>query len=299
MVLDWLRLLNCPDFGLFPRKMMTAQTKGQIAVSSEDEVEELLASADGLDCLIQTHSDGDKQDGVLRLVFIDLDFPGDLTRARTVLRRVLAHIKAEHGAQPFAQFSGCKGYHVVVPIHPIQTKPHAKDFLKFMQLKLSLGYCDPAILGDIVRLWRIPGTYNSRGILRGTGGEVVAVQEWDGQKLDTSLLWEEYRLFKLGEQMNARRKARAAKPGLRIEGMRPPIHALIQRAREGVNLTHRQRQAILNEMVAAGKGDGEIMGVFSHLPDFDESKTRYYIEYARKTGQKPFTSQHLREELQP
>lgn len=299
MTLDWLRLLNCQDFGLFPRKMMTAQTKGQIVVASEDEVDELLECADYLDCYIQTHSDGDKQDGTLRLIFMDLDFPGDLRRARTVLGRALAYMKDEYGCMsPYAQFSGAKGYHILQPIKPVKAGAHAKDFLRFMQLKLSRGYCDRQILGDIVRTWRIPGTYNSKGIRAGLDGRVEAVQPWDGQLLDVGVLWAEYRLFKLGEQISAKRKARASKPSLRIEGMRAPIHALMQRASEGQNLTHRQRQALLNEMLAAGKGDAEIMDVFSKLPDFNEGKTQYYIEYARRTGQKPFTSQHLREEAQ-
>jgi len=293
----FLSLFERPGITVWPRrKAMGFVTKGQVVVNDPAELQELIEASDRLDCFIQTHTAEDRARGLLYLVFIDIDCPGNLTRAEKLKSRVVSRIKKEFEVKPYCQFSGFKGYHVIVPVKPTQINPPSlvSDFLRFCQLRLSKGYCDPQLLGDAVRLVRIPGTYNSKGVKAGMDGFVTPIQEWGGQELDPGLLWEEFKLAKLEERLHRQhRKQKTAKPTARAGGLRAEVSALIERARQGVSLTHRQRLAILFELIANGWTDDQILDVFLNQPDKKPAKIRYMINHARRMNYKPFTSENL------
>ena len=292
----FLKLFDHPSITLFPRKAMGLASRGQKVVNNLEELYELVEASDRIDCFMQTHTVEDKAKGLLYLVFIDIDCPGDLKRAREVFRRVLHCLRAKYDISPYSQFSGAKGYHVLIPLEPITVNPPslASDFLRFLQLKLSMGYCDPQLLGDVVRLVRLPNTYNSKAIKSDQDGLVKVIQEWDGKRLDTGLLWEEFTLKKLDEELSKEKKPRV-KTAAKINGIRPQIFALIEKAKQGINLTHQQRLAVLFELIANGWEDDQILEVFEAQPDFDLNKTRYMIEHARRMGYKPFKTERLQE----
>lgn len=287
--LSFLELLG-PEHEWFPRNCMTSASRGQVVVFSKEQLLARLEEANYTDCFLATHTPQDKRKGILRTIFIDLDFPGDLARAERVFKRVYSFIEKEYEARPYCQFSGSKGYHIIIPIEPVQVANGARDFLKFMQIRLSKGYCDPQILGDIVRLFRMPNTVNSK-----SGKLCERVKEWDGNRLDVSLLWEEFRAEELDKILNAEKRFKALKlkPQARKPGIRPQIALLMQRIEEGQNLTHMQRLAVVTELIANGWTDGQIIALFSKLPDFNEARTRYYVEHARLRGYKPFTRAKL------
>jgi hypothetical protein len=293
----FLKLFDHPGITLFPRKAMGLASKGQIVVNNLQDLYELVEASDRIDCFMQTHTVEDKAKGLLYLVFIDIDCPGDLKRAKEVFRRVLHYLRVKYDISPYSQFSGAKGYHVLIPLEPITVNPPslASDFLKFLQLKLSMGYCDPQLLGDIVRLVRLPNTYNTKAIKNDQDGLVKVIQEWDGKRLDTGLLWEEFRLKKLDEELSKKEKKQRVKTAAKINGIRPQIFALIEKAKQGINLTHQQRLAVLFELIANGWEDDQILEVFEAQPDFDLNKTRYMIEHARRMGYKPFKTERLQE----
>jgi len=291
-----LRLFDHPGITLFPRKAMGLASRGQVVVNNLEALYELVEASSWIDCFMQTHRAEDKAKGLLYLVFIDIDCPGNLKRAKEVFRRVLHYLRVKYDISPYAQFSGSKGYHILIPLEPITVNPPslASDFLRFLQLKLSLGYCDPQLLGDVVRLVRLPNTYNSKAIKSDQDGLVRIVQEWDGKRLDTGLLWEEFTLKKLDEELSKEKKPRV-KTAAKINGIRPQIFALIEKAKQGINLTHQQRLAVLFELIANGWEDDQILEVFEAQPDFDLNKTRYMIEHARRMGYKPFKTERLQE----
>jgi len=293
----FLRLFDHLGITLFPRKSMGLASKGQIVVNSLQDLYELVEASDRIDCFMQTHTVEDKAKGLLYLVFIDIDCPGDLKRAKEVFRRVLHYLRVKYGISPYAQFSGSKGYHILIPLEPITVNPPSLtgSFLKFLQLKLSMGYCDHALLGDSVRLCRLPNTFNSKAIKNDQDGLVRIVQEWDGKRLDTGLLWEEFTLKKLDEELSRKEKKPRVKTAAKINGIRPQIFALIEKAKQGINLTHQQRLAVLFELIANGWEDDQILEVFEAQPDFDLNKTRYMIEHARRMGYKPFKTERLQE----
>lgn len=287
--LSFLNLLG-PECEWFPRNCMTSASRGQVPVHSKDQLLARLEESGYTDCFLATHTSQDKQKGILRVVFIDLDFPGDLARAQKVAERVYYHIEKTQGLCPYCQFSGSKGYHTIIPIQPVQVGAKAKDFLRYLQVRLSKGYCDPQILGDLVRLFRIPDTINSK-----SGKLCEPVREWDGQRLDVSLLWEEFRSEELDKLLKERKKPKPwlGPCGQARKGIRPQILTFMQRIEEGQNLAHLQRLAVITELIAEGWDDQRILQLFSRLPDFNEQKTAYYISHARKVGYKPFTRAKL------
>jgi len=286
----FLRLFDHPMIGMFPRKAMGLASRGQIVVNSLQDLYELVEASDRIDCFMQTHTAEDKAKGLLYLVFIDLDFPGDLKRAKEVFRRVLHYLRVKHDISPYAQFSGSKGYHVLIPLEPITVNPPslASDFLRFLQLKLSLGYCDPQLLGDVVRLCRLPNTYNSKAIKNDQDGLVRIVQEWDGKRLDTSLLWEEFRLKKLDEELSRKeKKPRVKTASFERRDPRPCIAEALQRPlKEGDG--HLMRLAVAAEYLNLGWSPPEIAQLFQNQSDYSYEKSLYFVEDAQKRGYKPF-----------
>jgi hypothetical protein len=294
----FLSLWDREGITVWPRKAMGLFTYGQRLVKSKKELEDLVEESGGLDCFMQTHTADDRTAGIMYLIFIDIDCPGNLRRAEKIKDRVSLHIAKEYGLKPCVHFSGFKGYHILTPVK-VAKLPPAKypEFLKFCQLKLSLGYCDRQLLGDVVRLARIPGTYNSKAVEKGLEGQVHIIQEWNGKELDPGILWEEFKLHKLEEKLKGKTKTSityAPEAGK----IRPPVQALVETARQGANLSHDERLIILFEMIANGYTDSQIHEVFRFQPDYSERITQRFIDHARRRGYRPFKLQKILEALQ-
>jgi len=286
----FLKLFDHPGITLFPRKAMGLASKGQIVVNNLQDLYELVEASDRIDCFMQTHTVEDKAKGLLYLVFIDIDCPGDLKRAKEVFRRVLHYLRVKYDISPYSQFSGAKGYHVLIPLEPITVNPPslASDFLKFLQLKLSMGYCDPQLLGDIVRLVRLPNTYNTKAIKNDQDGLVKVIQEWDGKRLDTGLLWEEFRLKKLDEELSKKeKKQRVKNVDFDRRDPRPCIAEALQHPLKEGN-GHLMRLAVAAEYLNLGKSPPEIAQLFQNQSDYSYEKSLYFVEDAQKRGYKPF-----------
>jgi hypothetical protein len=291
----FLPLWDRESIVVFPRKAMGLFSHGQQIVKSREELEELIEESGGLDCFLQTHTAEDRGQGIFYLIFVDIDAPGDLARAGKIMGRVNSRIRKEYELRPYIQFSGYKGYHILVPVKVTKLPPTKfQEFLKFCQLKLSLGYCDRQLLGDVVRLVRIPGTFNSKAVEKGLDGQVQIVQGWSGKELDPGLLWEQFKLYKLAESLNEKKKPTPSHT-FKGSGTRPIIQELIDKAKEGCNLEHCERFAILLEMINKGYTDEQIHEVFKAMPDYNEKKTQYFIDYARRKGYKPYSTKKLLE----
>jgi hypothetical protein len=285
----FLRLFDHPGITLFPRKSMGLASRGQVVVNNLQDLYELVEASDRIDCFMQTHTVEDKAKGLLYLTFIDIDLPNALDKAKKVLHRILHYLRVKYGISPYSQFSGAKGYHVLIPLEPITVNPPslASGFLKFLQLKFSLGYCDPQLLGDIVRLVRLPNTYNSKAIKDGRDGLVKVIQEWDGRRLDTGLLWEEFRLEKLEEELSKEKKAKVKNANFDRRDPRPCIvEALQHPLKEGNG--HLMRLAVAAEYLNMGWAPPEIAQLFQNQSDYSYEKSLYFVEDAQKRGYKPF-----------
>jgi DNA primase large subunit len=70
----------------------------------------------------------------------------------------------------------------------------------------------------------------------------------------------------------------------RTEDIPPCMERIIDRMLAGENIPHIARWVIGIYLIKSGKSIDEIVNLFSHLPNFDEKRTRYYLEYIKKKG---------------
>ena len=70
----------------------------------------------------------------------------------------------------------------------------------------------------------------------------------------------------------------------------PCVQNIKQRAEEGKNLSHEERLILLFWWMNNVTNDvEELVSLFKNVPDFDEKKTRYYVEHALKRGYRPYS----------
>jgi hypothetical protein len=192
---DYLEaLLGTPAW---PRRAM-AGAKGQRVYSSFARMLEDFEEASFVDCYIATHSELDKQEFTISLIFIDIDSKNDIQKAISDALMLVARLEKSYNVRPHVQVSGSKGAHVLIPIDPItfDTLEGAKSFLHFVQFYLYRNV-DPAITGDIARLFRSPFSINSKAIDTPHRGVCRPILEWNGKRLDATPFLE---LFKLNEE---------------------------------------------------------------------------------------------------
>jgi len=65
-------------------------------------------------------------------------------------------------------------------------------------------------------------------------------------------------------------------------GYPPCIQELIKKIKKHENLGHQARWVLAVYLVALGMNDGQIMAVYSGLPDFNKKITRYQVQHIRK-----------------
>lgn len=289
----------------WPRKIMcginASATRGQIVVDSDDLFLKFIKRANLIDCFIQSNSDLNRDSGVLCMLFIDIDNIDSLDSARKQTFIISERVESIFHIKPHVQFSGFKGYHVLIPFTPYPLPGglyELKVYLRYMQNYLSDGMCDCQILGDSVRLFRVPETYNSKGIIKTGDGYVKVIQEWDGRKADGKTLYEKFKSYEsdtLNEKITHPIKSRVETPRQLLTGMRCGISTLIGIAEGGGRLEHRERLAVACELINIGWSDEDIISIFSKQDDYDYYKTSYFINHARRSGYKPFSQNHIDE----
>ena len=192
---------------LFPRSIMTPNTKGQVFVDTEQEILKAIIQADFKDCRVNGYPFHYENEGTSlypSFVFIDLDLSTCSTckypirKLDYVLKQTLNKIKEEINGQPTVLWTG-GGYHIYQPIklttndqekHPLETIQEfaelipfirndlTTEFIRFAAKYFTNGKGDPKHNPSIHScLIRIPGTINSKYNER-----VKIIQEWDGDE---------------------------------------------------------------------------------------------------------------------
>ena len=155
---------------IFPRKIMTSKTRGQVIVYSVEQMIQYFEEADFVDCRINAYptflneaEERDYENGINldifapNILFIDLDlkdFPSK-SELDNVLRKILKHISSIlYGSNPLLLWSG-NGYHVIVPVKATTALERFEDFkglsdrpssefLQFAKYFLSFSKADKA-----------------------------------------------------------------------------------------------------------------------------------------------------------
>ena len=159
---------------LFPRKIMTSATKGQVTVYSAEEILKKFEEADYKDCRINAYpsflndaEEKDYENGVNlnffapNILFIEVDLKDFVSKKELDknINKISKHIlKTLHGSKPLILWSG-RGYHVIIPVkstealenfeefEAISEKP-SSEFLQFVKTFLSFDKADKANTPD-------------------------------------------------------------------------------------------------------------------------------------------------------
>jgi hypothetical protein len=194
---------------LFPRKIMTKHTKGQMTVYSKEQILFWFECAKYEDCRINAYpafiSEAEEQDYkqginlnlfVPNILFIDLDIEHFNSKEELDrwLNRILKNIaNVLHGAKPLVLWSG-HGYHIIIPVNAKEaleqfqdfepyTKEPSKGFLQFAARYLSLHKSDPFNNSAFKScLLRVPFAFNSNCLEEGVDPEVKIAQQWNTSK---------------------------------------------------------------------------------------------------------------------
>jgi len=246
----------------------------------------------------------------LEKLFFDFDCKGCVDKAWKEAHEFASSLIRHYCVKPFVAFSGHKGYHVYVFLkRVVQFPTWRNEFIKevygTLQRKLLKGHkfetLDEAVVGDVKRLARIPyTTHEETGELCQPLNldrkpiTIHALEEYRDQGLDHRLVelackevmdrreWREKRA-------EWRRRFRVGKTGK----VRPCIEAALNAPLHGGE-GHLMRLAVATEYLNRGFSVSEVVTLFSSQVDFNEFKTRYYVEDAKRKGYKPFKCATIR-----
>jgi Primase X len=194
---------------LFPRTISTYTSEGrQFEVFSKEEMIKAFEQSDFLDCRVNAYPSYTEYKGINRqapnFLFIDLDRSTfDTERAhRLALTNTLRNIKEKLSeAYPTVVWSG-NGYHIYQPIEAFVLEEEeifsssnnefdqpSKAFLRFAEQYLSNNKSDPSHNPSFKScMIRIPGSFNSKCVLKGEDPEIRIIQRWDGDRPKINLL---------------------------------------------------------------------------------------------------------------
>lgn len=189
--------------------MMTAKTRGQVFVDSEEEMLKYFKDSEYVDCRINGYpafNESDRQKPYPSLIFIDLDLSQCTTckypirKLDYLLKQTLRKIEEEIGGYPTVLWTG-GGYHIYQPIKlefkdndkvplesvkefqefvPLVNIDLTTEFMRFTEQHLTNGKHDPKHNPSTKScLLRIPGTLNSKH-----KENVKIIQKWDGKEAD-------------------------------------------------------------------------------------------------------------------
>jgi len=238
-------------------------------------------------------------------VYFDFDCKEDTSKAwREALDFAEKTIQYYH-VLPLICFSGGKGYNSYCFLQkPLEFNPENEEFAKqvysTLQDMLLKGCryetCDPQVLGDIKRLSRVPFTKHQ---ITGKTCQPVSLSHQFLEKIDL----ETYREYGISEnliqrairkvQKKARKKELKNVFSIRNNKVRPCISEALKQPLEGER-GHLIRLAIAVEFLNKGYSVDQIVPLFQGQRDFKTSKTRYYVEDAKRKGYKPFKCSTIR-----
>jgi hypothetical protein len=230
-------------------------------------------------------------------LFFDFDSPGNLEQAWLDAKKLAGCLQQYYGAESLIVFSGCKGYHVytwLVNAVEVESPLAGKTFCRIIQRKVTAGLklstLDPAVIGDIKRLSRVPYTVHEKSgglcVPVAVNREPVLVQKLDGYR-QHGLSQKFIDLCKDEANSQLEKPSHASSGQYLNKDVRPCIlEALNQplQRKEG----HLMRIAIAREYLNAGFQVSEVAQLFQVQNDFDAGRTRYYLEYLQSNKYRPF-----------
>ena len=207
-------ILNHFEVPLFPRKIMTRRLGYQAEIFNKQEALEYFKNSNYEDCRINAYPSFTEYHGINRTPIsflmgdLDLkDFSDKKKKDKAVLERVLNNIlrkiKEAIGGNPTVLWTG-NGYHVYQPVSGFILEAYETFF--FAEEHFT-DYAADRLHNPTVKscLVRIPGTLNSKCVIKGQDAEVKIIQKWDGVRPSIQLLLRDFRRWliqkRIGEEL--------------------------------------------------------------------------------------------------
>lgn len=221
---------------LFPRTISTKTTQGQqILVSSKEEALARFSQANWIDCRIsaytsdatENHSGVERFQGLrnitpkILVVIIDMDRSTFKSGKSLKLALAKTHKKIKdrlgNDTIPTVIWTG-NGYHIYLVLDSegivlenvkefidLKVERVSVKFLRFVEWFLSDGKSDPQHNHSVSFnncMLRIPGSYNSKCLLKGKDPEVKIIQKWNGCKPSIKLILDDFYVHLCEERIN-------------------------------------------------------------------------------------------------
>jgi hypothetical protein len=213
---------------LFPRKIMTKQLGYQVEVFNKEEVLEYFKSSNYEDCRINAYPSFTEYHGINRtpisFLMVDLDSK-DFRREEDskkkellekALNNTLQKIKESIGGNPTVLWTG-NGYHIYQPVSGFILEEYETfyEFTKYFDKDLTsmfiqfaeeyfTDYAADRLHNPTVKscLVRIPGSLNSKCVIKGQDAEVKIIQKWDGSRPSIQPFLRYFRLWLIQKRID-------------------------------------------------------------------------------------------------
>jgi hypothetical protein len=209
---------------------MTRRLGYQAEIFNKQEALEYFKNSNYEDCRINAYPSFTEYHGINRtpisflMVDLDLkDFSDEKKKDKAVLERVLNNIlrkiKEAIGGNPTVLWTG-NGYHVYQPVSGFILEAYETfyEFTKYVDKDLTsmfiqfaeehfTDYAADRLHNPTVKscLVRIPGTLNSKCVIKGQDAEVKIIQKWDGVRPSIQPLLRDFRRWliqkRIGEEL--------------------------------------------------------------------------------------------------
>ena len=255
----------------------------QYKVYSSDEVKNLMEIHNGINnCGMSITT---FKDGVPYLLYLPFDFDSPNLRTAWDDSSKLFNFLSKQGYEVMINFTGSKGFHVLVKVIPkAYTKNQIRFMQKFMKRYLKLETCDDQIMGDVRRLIRIPGTYHMNGCLCKT----ICINK--GKLLDIS----KFTTVDITSLQSISKNIPIKTEELKVKHDYPCVEFYVRNKaywiknhpRNSFEPAHKIRFAWAILRIAEKMTDDEIVNLAKSIGwwDFDEYKMRYQLYQIRNMG---------------
>src|ERR1051325_5754014 len=203
-------ILNHFQEPVFPRKCMTKRLGYQIEVFNKEEILEYFKESNYKDCRINAYPSFTEYHGINRtpisFLMVDLDskdFPNQASSNKQgksvldkILDKTLQNITESIGGNPTVLRTG-NGYHIYQPVSGLILEEYETfyEFTKYFDKDLTsmfiqfaeeyfTDYAADRLHNPTVKscLVRIPGSLNSKCVMKGEDAEVKIIKKWDNTR---------------------------------------------------------------------------------------------------------------------
>ncbi len=217
-------ILNHLQEPIFPRKIMTRDLGYQVEVFNKQEALSYFKSSRYEDCRINAYPSFTEYEGINRtrisFLMVDLDLKSFSRKEKLLenaLNKTLEKIKEESiDGNPTVLWTG-NGYHIYQPVNGFLlevyetfyefTKYFAKDltslFIQFAE-EYFTNYTADRLHNPTVKscLLRIPGSLNSKCIVKEQDTEVKIIQKWDDKRPSIQPLLRHFRRWLIQKRID-------------------------------------------------------------------------------------------------